>query len=399
MNVGGISIVWVNPCFLDYRVPVYAALDEMLGGNLTVIFSAKRTPAGVQRKIKAALGSRAVALAGEHFISIRSNEENFANVGFNLPYQPGLVKAIIASRSDIVISEGFFQWTPAALWVKLRNRVPIVITYERTSHTERNAGALRTIYRRMIIQQIDAICCNGVLSKEYCTTILRMPSERIVTGGMAADTEVLSTKCFNLLEKEIQQSRARLGLISPIFLYIGRFVRPKGLRELVEAWEIYVKKLSSDNGTLLLVGDGAERPILERMVATKNLRNVVFTGAVDYDKIALYYAMSDVFVMPTLEDNWSLVVPEAMACGKTILCSKYNGCWPELVQEGINGWVFNPMRPEELAELFKKCRERTDVLREMGKRSAEIVQKYSPRCAAEAVLNACLIALHRKSSA
>jgi glycosyltransferase involved in cell wall biosynthesis len=399
MNVNGIRAVWVNPCFLDYRVPVYSVLDEMLGGNLTVIFSAKRTPDTVQQKIKAALGSRAVALAGEHFISLGSNEEDFANVGFNLPYQPGLVKAIMATQSDILISEGFFQWTPAALWVKLRKRVPMVITYERTSHTERNAGTLRTIYRRMIVQQIDAICCNGILSKEYCTTMLRMPSERVATGVMAADTEGLAARCSNLGEMEIRRTRAELGLVSPIFLFVGKLVRRKGLRELLESWENYTKQTSSTLGTLLLVGDGPERSVLDNIIHSKDLPNVVFAGAVDYDKIPLYYAMSDVFVMPTLEDNWSLVVPEAMACGKPILCSKYNGCWPELVQEGINGWVFNPLRPEELAELFKKCREHTDVLREMGKRSAEIVQKYSPRCAAEAVLNACLIALHRKSSA
>ena len=46
-----------------------------------------------------------------------------------------------------------------------------------------------------------------------------------------------------------------------------------------------------------------------------------------------YYALCDVFIMPTLEDNWCLVIPEAMACGKPVACSIYNGGHYELVQD------------------------------------------------------------------
>ena len=45
--------------------------------------------------------------------------------------------------------------------------------------------------------------------------------------------------------------------------------------------------------------------------------------------------------MPTIEDNWSLVVPEAMACGLPVATSIYNGCYPELVNKNLNGMVFD----------------------------------------------------------
>lgn len=44
-------------------------------------------------------------------------------------------------------------------------------------------------------------------------------------------------------------------------------------------------------------------------------------GAMNYDFLYLYYAICDVFIMPTLEDNWCLVIPEAMAYGKPMACS------------------------------------------------------------------------------
>ena len=84
------------------------------------------------------------------------------------------------------------------------------------------------------------------------------------------------------------------------------------------------------------------------MARELQLSNVLFTGAIPYEDTALYYSLADIFVMPSLEDKWSLVVPEAMSLGLPILCSIYNGCWPELVREGENGWVFDPQKPEEL---------------------------------------------------
>ena len=119
---------------------------------------------------------------------------------------------------------------------------------------------------------------------------------------------------------------------------------------------------------LVIVGDGPERERLENQVQAAGLKSVYFEGAVDYDYMASYYAAADAFVIPTLEDNWSLVVPEAMACGLPILCSKYNGCWPELVQER-NGWVFDPLDPQDTLRGMKACIERGPELPGMGNSS------------------------------
>src|SRR5439155_13800916 len=149
------------------------------------------------------------------------------------------------------------------------------------------------------------------------------------TGAVAADTEALAARCAAVTSSQVQAARARLSVAhAPVFLYVGRLIRLKGLRELLAGWERYTA--AGGRGTLVLVGDGPERLALDAIITEKRLPRVVFAGKADYESIALYYAMADVLVMPTLEDNWSLVVPEAMACGKPILCSQYNGCWPEL---------------------------------------------------------------------
>ena len=385
------KVAWINPCFLHYRVPVYAALDRLLGGRLTVIFSADRTPSCVGEKITAALGDRAVGLRGEYRLNLGADGANFANVGLKVPYQPGLLRAVAAARPDVIVSEGFFQWTPVSLWYKARHRVPLVITYERTAHTERNAGALRTFYRRWIAKRTDAIACNGVLSKQYCRHQLRVPEARIVTGAMAADSDMLTKRITQISANARLPRIGGRPLSHPVVLYVGRLICLKGLRELLTAWGLYNHRRPNP-GTLLLVGDGPERSRLEKMVGDLKLSNVLFAGEVPYEEIVDFFAAADVLVMPTLEDNWSLVVPEAMACGLPILCSSYNGCWPELVHPDRNGWVFDPKDTEQFASLLQVVHRDRERLPQMGEASRAIVQDFGPAQAAKAVLTACRIA-------
>ena len=98
--------------------------------------------------------------------------------------------------------------------------------------------------------------------------------------------------------------------------------------------------------------------------------------------------------MPTLEDNWSLVVPEAMASGLPILCSIYNGCWPELIKDASNGWTIDPLKTDIFAGVLSRCIEQRHGLPVMGAHSRQIISQYTPASAAKAILAACEIALN-----
>ena len=70
----------------------------------------------------------------------------------------------------------------------------------------------------------------------------------------------------------------------------------------------------------------------------------------NYLDIHKYYAVADVFILPTIEDNWSLVIPEAMSCGLPVSTSIYNGCHPELVKKDVNGITFDSFKQESILE-------------------------------------------------
>jgi glycosyltransferase involved in cell wall biosynthesis len=237
--------------------------------------------------------------------------------------------------------------------------------------------------------------CNGSLSKAYTET-LGMPPERITTGHMVADTEGLREKAQKVTEQEIAALRKRYQIEGSLFNYVGRLHNRKGVLELLTAWRDF-ERVHPHDGTLLLIGEGEQEQALKRFIQEHALQGVRFAGRVAYDEIAPYYAASDVFVIPTLEDNWSLVVPEAMACGLPILCSKYNGCYPELVEPDGNGWVFDPLDGQDTLMALERCVENQENLAAMGDRSREIIANHTPAHAAESILEACRIAIaHRK---
>lgn len=390
------GIVWVTRSFLDYRVPVYAELSELAESRLAVIYNGDYVPERAQQKLRAALGRRAVALRGEVALGSKDFRPRMANRAIRLPWQRGLVAAVREWKPEVLISDGFFQWTAACLWLRSRDGIPHVMCYERTAHTERNAQWYRKLYRAWALRRIDAICCSGKLCGEYVRS-LGYPAARMTFGHMVADVSGLEKSVASISQASAQALRARHSVNGLMFLYVGRLISLKGVRELLVAWKRFSNLAATQEATLVLLGDGPEREPCANYCRIEGLDTIRFAGSVDYDRLAEYYAAADYFIIPTLEDNWSLVVPEAMASGLPIVCSKYNGCWPELVQEGRNGWVFDPLDCADTVRVLRCALAMRGEIPRLREESRQIVSEHTAHRAASAIMKACQVAVGRQS--
>lgn len=380
--MNGKKVLWVNPSFLDYRIPLYKNINEKLKGNFRLIFSRRRVPERCIKKIEEAIGVNALIVEYDKRI-VKGGDTSIANGVINISIPKGLYKLIKSAAPDLIIAEGFFQFTPWAVWYSFIHRIPLLIAYERTAHTERNCPLWRKLYRRFIGLFVDGYIANGQLTKEYLISQGVKPGN-VFTGGMCADSKGLSEQVSALSSDEKLQLKKVLvgnqheGLV---YIFVGRMIELKGVNHLLKAWNDHI--VVHPNDKLLLVGDG---PLLEGYKASYSHQSIIFTGGIDYSEVYKYYAVSDVFIIPTLEDNWSLVVPEAMACGLPIACSIYNGCYPELVKKDENGITFNPLNKDSVIETLAYFH--TKDLKAMGERSIEIEKEYSPECTADNVLSA-----------
>ena len=384
-----VKVVWSIRSFLDYRVPVFAALNELCGGNLSVVFPDTRTPQRVRDKIKSALGDQAIEMTGEKSLGSAAPSNLLANRSWLVTYQPGLSKRISSLKPDVTIGDGFGQWSVPLIKRRIFSRTPFVMCYERTAHTERSAQFTRRFYRRSMCRWVDAACVNGAQSRDYLNS-LGIPLDRITTGFMASDDQ-LSQRVATLTDTDLQNVRQQYNLTGTVFLFVGRLIDRKGVLPMFNAWRESLSK--NPDATLAIAGEGDHFDEIQSRCKSEGIDNVRLLGSVPYDQIERLYSAADAMVMPTLEDNWSLVVPEAMSCGLPVLNSKYNGCWPELTIDGKTGWVFDPLDPAEFSAKLSAVYDQRSQLSAMSAKCKEIAGSYTPQSAARAILDACELAL------
>lgn len=123
--------------------------------------------------------------------------------GKEYPSQKGLIRSIKKIKPDVLISEGFFQWTPLVLLYSILTLTPLFIGYERTPHTERNAKRIITWQRKFFNLFIKGYLVNGKETQKYLESI-GIKSKKIHIGGMSADGKGLAEAV-----KKLQPSKRR----------------------------------------------------------------------------------------------------------------------------------------------------------------------------------------------
>lgn len=147
-------------------------------------------------------------------------------------------------------------------------------------------------------------------------------------------------------------------------LYLGRIHPKKGLDVLLRAWG-EVEPLSPD-WELRIVGPSDSDYSKELMAKglSDGLRRVKFLGARFGREKQLEYARASLFVLPTLNENFGMVVAEALAQATPVLCS-YGAPWNRLVEENA-GWWIGHSEQEWAQALLSAMRLPADELRAMG---------------------------------
>ncbi len=183
-----------------------------------------------------------------------------------------------------------------------------------------------------------------------------------------------------------RSSRRAYNLPERYFVYVGRLAPEKNLSALIDAFAQY--RLEGGPLSLVLVGDGPEATALRRQVEAKGLTgHVLFAGLKDTREIGPYYAFADWFILPSWLDPWGLVVNEAMAAGLPVIVSGRCGCSDDLVDDGANGYVFNPAEGGSLFRVLMRTSGISAAQRElMARKSRDIISHYSPSLWAEEVV-------------
>ena len=155
-----------------------------------------------------------------------------------------------------------------------------------------------------------------------------------------------------------------------VLLSVGQFIYRKGFDVLLEAAE----KLDNQYVIYIIGGKPTEEYILMKEKIKSGV-NIHFIPFMKKEKLDRYYLAADLFVFPTREDIWGLVVVEALAKGVPVITTDKCNAGLELIQSGYNGYVIKKEDPNAMSTAIKKCFENN--LNDMSQNALDSVALYS----------------------
>lgn len=149
-------------------------------------------------------------------------------------------------------------------------------------------------------------------------------------------------------------------------LFVGRLTKEKGIDYLIRAFQIAFHK--NNNLRLKIIGDGPEKENLKNLLNKLGIDKCVnLINGVDHSQIGQCYQDSFVVVIPSIwMENSPLVAYEAMAYAKPIIAYNIGGL-PDLVQDGINGFLIDRFNYRAMAEKILQLANNQELCQKMGR--------------------------------
>ena len=297
------KVLYCNPIFFEYRLPFYKELVRLFKGQFYVMYSVNRYDVCGKSKfckqIKEELGNNAIPFYKDYIFDTYSMSFKMKDIekGKRIPLTFGLLRTIRKIKPDVLITEGYFQWTPLVLLYSLIYRIPIYMGYERTLHTERNTNRLKIWQRKLFNLFFSGFLVNGQETKKYLES-LGVSTSKIHIGGMSADANFLrnAITSMSIEEKKLFKTKYQKNETGLIFLFVGQIVERKGVGLLLQAWRKHHKNHPDDK--LLLVGSGNQLNEFRSKYANES--SIYLLGKVEYEIVYKFYAIADIFILPTI---------------------------------------------------------------------------------------------------
>jgi glycosyltransferase involved in cell wall biosynthesis len=249
------------------------------------------------------------------------------------------------------------------------------------------SSALKRFIKGQIHRNIDAAFVPAPSHRNYYR-MMGFPKERIVCGIDVVDNQFFSDTSDEVRQRE-KEWRDKLSLHRRYFLFVGRFIRRKGIEDLLNAYALY-RNSFEDPWDLVFIGSGPEEDLIRTCAV--QVRGIQVVGP-RYDvDLCCHYALAGALIVPSRSDPWGLVINEGMACGLPVIASRGCGAVKTLLLEGENGWTFDPCDQSVLAVLLKRMSSLPkESLRRMGDRSRTIVAHWGLDRFAQGVVDAAKI--------
>lgn len=268
---------------------------------------------------------------------------------------------------DLIVMGGYSAFTQMlAIEYMIRKQIPFCIEID--GGLIKQDSVLKEKIKRHYLSAASFWLSSGKVATEYLVhyganadRIYEYPFTSMWEREISAFTSTKSEK--QALRRELDMPEEK------IILSIGNYIPRKGFDVLIRA----AAELNRNTG-IYIVGDGATKEYL-KLCESMHIENVHFVGFKKKDKLDQYYRAADVFVLPTREDVWGLVVSEAMAHALPVVTTDRCVAGMELIHEGENGYIVPVEDEKALADAINKVLSKD--ISSMGESALKIIRPYT----------------------
>lgn len=233
----------------------------------------------------------------------------------------------------------------------------------------------------VILQRISASCSDiiFVIAKHLIDRLIEKKigkKSKIVYLGRDIDTGRFDLDRFD--SQFIQKKKSEIGIKEDykIIGIVARLVKEKGYLELFKAFEQVVKKFPKT--VLLIVGlsepEKKDFINIDEILDSSIGKNIVYVG--DQDNVEEFYAVMDIFVLPTYREGLGASILEASAMQKPVIVTNTGGC-PEAIEDDITGFLIpvgDSSKIEEKIEFLLNNSDKALIMGKAGRR--KILKEY-----------------------
>ncbi len=372
---------------VQYQAPLFCKIAKHPAIDLTVYYCADYFANEARDPSFGSFKWDIPLLEGYKYKFLKNLSPN-PGAGFFGHINPQIIREITRNSYDAILIYGYVKSTNwfafLGAWL---SKTPILILGE--SHLLNYRAKWKEGLKRGVLSQlfkrISSFLYIGTLSRAYYKHY-GVPDRKLFSAPYAVDNDFFLSK-HQELQGERNQLKKDIGVAPelPVILYASKMMQRKRAMDLLKAFGKTQKRVDV---SLVFVGDGVERPTLEAYSKDHDIRNVHFVGFKNQTELPDYFVIADVFVLPSTDEPWGLIINEAMNFGLPIITTDQVGAGYDLVKDGKNGFVYPVGDIEKLANCLLRLFQNPELKERMGKYSSEIISRWSYNEGEEGILNA-----------
>lgn len=287
------------------------------------------------------------------------------------PFAVKALEEMTQFQPDLIHSHCPVSSTLMARLLRKETDAPIIFTY----HTKFDVDIARAVKAKFLQKESIKTLVDNIAACDEVWTVSAGAGENLRSLGFEGKYRVMPNGVDfdkgRVSREEVMEATKGYDLPAglPIFLFVGRIMKYKGLPLIVDAL-----KILSDEGMdfrMVFVGNGPDAEEIKQSVEEKGLSGkVLFTGAI-YERNILraWNTRADLFLFPSTYDTNGIVVREAAACGIASVLIK-DSCAAEGITDGRNGYLIEENAQSMAACLRDACKD-MDRVHQVGQNAMD----------------------------